>query len=192
MTVVQVPIADALPVPRRWEMPSSPVALRSPVPQGVISYSTETAIAAKTNTDQTLINLVLTLPSGFAYLPRIIQATYQSDDLSNDFNNIANCFYNVAGVEAGIGRPQMNLVSPGEHIFSAGTRAAKLWTPENAAPKLVLAGGDELTIVLADMSADSSAAGDFSYFVQFYVFDVDQVDKWEVNAPIPVISHTAF
>jgi len=188
MAVVTVSVTDSAPVATKWEMPPNYEGLRSPIPRGLITYAGTDAIATLTAGDETTYQLSLVMPPGFAYLPKMIQVLYRSDDLDANFNNLALGFY-LRAIDKGT--PHFSLQSPGEIIRNA-LDANIVWAPLPVTPKLVLQASDSMGIQCADMAPGGSSAGDMFYFMQFYVFDVDQVDKWEVNTPIPIISHTAF
>lgn len=188
MAVVTVVIADSQPIPIAWELPPGPIALRSPIPRGLLVYEGTAEIAIKGTSDQTSIIITTTVPSGFAYLPRNVMVQIESDDLVNDFNVDAIGFTQMARFSQ---VARFNMTSPGEAI-NGGTTAGKIYAPGRGAQKLILLDGDSMSFRFTDMSADASPAGDVRYFVEFYVFDVDQIDKWEINTPIPTISHTSF
>lgn len=195
MAIITKEVTDILPVPQSWEMPPSPDALRSPVPRGLITFSGIDPIALLGSGDQTAYQLNLIMPPGFAYLLKRCYTMFDSDDLTNDFNNLGEGFYNRASVgpvaEGSNGNTRFTLVSQGEQIISASL-ARRIWSPILPTPKLLLQEGDIMGCFLVDMSADASTAGDMIYQWEYYVFDVDQIDKWEVNTPIPTISHTSF
>lgn len=188
MTIITVAITDTTPLGIKWDMPGNYQGLRSPIPRGIIQYSGTDAIAVLGTGDQTNYTLSLVMPTGYAYLPKNLMVEYVSDDLTNDFNN------NGLGLLFGhwpIIGPQFNMVSPGEAINNAA-QAFRIWTPAQGTPKVVAVGTESYNFRMADMSTDASTAGDMRYFCEFYVFDVDQVSRWEVNTPIPVISHVSF
>lgn len=194
MAVVPVAITDSLVFPTGWELPPSPVAIRSPIPRGLITFTDTTPIALLAAGDETAFSLALTMPDGYAYLPRNLMIQYGSDDLENNFNLNGNARYDltVKGVtKAGATRPRFNMICPAETIEGA-TQARKVWTPGPGSMKLLMRGGDVMIFFLADMDAGGSPAGNIGWFCEFYVFDPDQVDKWEINTPIPTIAHTSF
>lgn len=197
MAVVTVTVADSEPTPQRWEMPPNPLVGRSPVPQGLLTYSGTDAIATLTAGSQTVYKLTLSLPPGFAYLPRIMLVLYSSDDTGQSWDADGFAKYlrpSIGSSSSGaIGNTIFTMHSQGAFTASA-TNATQLWTPGTGAPKLIIHGDDTLQVNLTDMDAAAAgqAAGDMSYWIEMYVFNIDQIDKWEVNTPIPTISHTAF
>lgn len=190
MAVIAVSISDVASNAKRWAMPETYQALRSPVPQGILVYEGTQAIALKIAGNFTSIALTLTMPLGFSYLMRNVACTFASDDLTNQYNATGLGLYTGANFlgEA----PHFNIVSPGEFINNTASRASRLFNPTPLTPKLLLVGNGTVILAIQDMHADESPAGDFFWYAEFYIFNVDQVDKWEVNAPIPTISHTSF
>jgi len=188
MTIRFTDVTDNIPTIRYWETPESPEALRSPVPMGVLTFNGTVEVVAKISNDEMVIRLTHEMPSGFAYLPRSISVRYDSDDLTNNYNDNGFMFY--GGVPPGT--TLWNLTSPGEFIGSGGADAIRVWTTTVGTPKILLQGGNTLGIRVADMAAGASAAGDFFWHHEFYQFQVQQIDKYEVNTPIPVISHVTF
>lgn len=188
MAVVTVTVADSAPIATKWEMPGNYEGLRSPIPRGLVTFSGADAIATLSAGDETAYALTLTMPPGFAYLMKVLHVRFNSADLVANFGLIGHGEY-VRSVDPV--NCAFNLVSPGEAINAAVIATLK-WGPGATTPKLVLLGGDTTSVRLSDMDAGGSSAGTMAYYIQFYVFDVDQVDKWEVNTPIPTISHTAF
>jgi len=189
MTVVTVTVADSTPRPTKWEMPSNYEGLRSPIPRGLLTFRGTSAIATLGAGDETSYTVIATLPGGFAYLPKALVLNFTSDDLVAQFNSLAFAFYGGSPT-----RPVLNMVSPGVLVDRAVT-GIQVWTPEAASSKQFInpaTPGSSLGLRASDMSAGGSTAGDMSYFMEFYVFDVDQIDKWEVNTPIPTIGHTVF
>jgi len=197
MAIIAVAATNLLPFPQAWELPPGPVALRSPIPRGLVTFAGIDAIAALVGGNQTNYGLKLTMPPGFAYLPRTILIRYSSDDTDISYDAEGLAFLTVANAGGSdIGEPgaiSHGLTSPG--VFTrAAVSGSRIWTPSDGSPKIMLQGGDTFEALLTDMdvAADGATAGDMSYWCQYYVFDVDQIDKWEVNSPIPVISHVSF
>lgn len=196
MATVSVTITDAAPIPQRWGSLSDAAGLRSPIPQGLNIYGLgKTALVAKGAGDVTALSVVLTMPSGFAYLPRNIAVRVQSDTLVNNYGDNAYGFFTRAtpktsSIEVGAAQ-QFNLTSPGEFV-NVAVSAGRIWVPGPGSAKLLLRGGDSVTMRFSDMDAGASPAGDEAHYAEFYVFNLDQVDKWEVNTPVPVIDHSSF
>lgn len=188
MAVVPVAITDSLPDAKKWEMPTTYDGLRSPIPRGLITFSGSDPIATLGAGDETAYTLTTVMPPGFVYLPRIMHVRFTSDDLVAQFG--VNAFGVYVRNEDTI-NCKFNMQSPGVVINNAVV-GELLYHPLPVTPKILLAGADSIQFRLSDMSAGGSTAGDMIYFVQLYVFDVDQVSKWEVNTPIPTISHTSF
>lgn len=188
MAVVTVSVADSAPFAQKWEMPNNYEGIRSPIPRGLITFTGTDAIATLSAGDETSYQLLLTMPPGFAYLLRLLHVRFVSDNLVANFGLFGHTFYSRTVDPI---NNQFSIVAPGVAINNAVVGQI-LWAPVATAPKLMLRGGDQMGIRLSDMDAGGSTAGDMLYFHQFYIFDIDQIDKWEVNTPIPVISHSSF
>lgn len=194
MATVSITTSDATPVGIKWEMPTNYEGLRSPIPRGLVFFSGTEAIPTLSAGDVTNYRLNLTLPTGFVYLPKDALINFISDDLVVNFDN--NGVLTYQGASGTINNPltpsrSYNLTSPGVVNFFAAL-GTKIWVPGVGTPKLFMQGLDVFNMRVADIDAGGSTAGDINYFMNFYVFDVDQIDKWEVNTPIPTISHTSF
>lgn len=188
MAIVTVDVTDEEPVPTRWEMPPNYASLQSPIPRGIIQFRGTDPIALLGSGDETSYKLTLTMPAGAAYLPKVIMVRYDSDDLDLNFNDNGFGFY----VRAKDPEVLHFVMASGGEVINNANLANKIWAPLPVTPKVVLAGGDTMGLRFADMTAGGSTAGDMGYYVDFYAFDIDQVDKWQVNTPIPIISHTSF
>lgn len=188
MAIVTIALTDTVPVPLAWVLPPSPVAIRSPIPRGLVIFAGNGAVAAKSAGDETNLSIALTMPTGFAYLPRNVNIRFGSADLVELFETLGFGLYTIARLPS---TDLFNMVSPGQ-VISGAALAFKNWVPGAGAPKRLLEGDDTLTFTFSDMDAGASSAGNLFWFVDLYVFDTDQVDKWEVNTPIPTISHTSF
>lgn len=198
MAIITVTQTDLTPTPTSWEMPESYQALRSPVPRGLIIFAGTIAIPTLVGGNQTNYSLTLTLPTGFAYLPKNFQLAYVSSTLEVTFDVLGNGLYNRISHPggAGVGEPgatSFNMISPGVQNVAAAT-GVQVWFADARTPKLLLQGLDTMGFLVTDMdtAADGSVSGTMRHWMEYYVFDVDQVDKWEVNTPIPTISHTGF
>lgn len=190
MTIVTVSITDTIPVPTRWSTPITGAQINSAIPLGLVIFNGTAEIAAKQAGDETSINLNLIMPQGFAYLLRNAMVRIKSDDLVNEFevnglgrytrsipDTVENCFFAMA--------------SPG-NFSNQATTATKIYNPVVLSPKLLLRPADSLLFRFADVDSGATTAGDVAHYVEFYVFALDQIDRWQVNAPQPVISHTSF
>jgi len=185
MAVIPIAVNDSTPEALKWTMPINYVGLRSPIPRGLLRFHGTKAIPILGSGDQTSFELVLTFPTGFVYLPKFMAIEFISDDLTNDFNDNGTFNYGT------LVDTEFNFISPGEFI-AAGVSARRTWVPGPGTPKIFVPGSGVIEFKLADMSADASTAGDMGYDSVFYIFDLDQVDKFELNTPIPTIDHGAF
>lgn len=197
MAIITVSVSDAEPTPRRWVMPPSGIITRSPVPQGTIVFTGVDAIATLAGGNQTFYSLILTMPTGFAYLPRTVLVRYSSDSAVESWDDTGLVFIRLdsggAATLGAAGAISHGLSSPGTWHGGAAS-ASRIWTPSVGSPKIMLKGGDRSNFEIADMDsgAGGQTAGDMSYWIEYYVFGIEQIDNWEVNTPIPVINHTAF
>lgn len=187
MAVVSVSVQDSIPLPTKWEMPTSQESLRTPIPRGVVTFSSSDPIATLSAGDETAYSVQCTMPGGFAYLPKVINLRFSSDDLVANFNLNAFGFYTRAD-----GPVTFFWSLEGLLVIDSAVEANIVWQPLPVTPKLYLLPGEQLTLRAADMDAGGSTAGDMFYFIELYVFDIDQIDKWATNTPIPIISHTSF
>jgi len=196
MTVDSFDITDVSPRGYQWELPPGQEQQRSPVPRGLIVFAGTDAISAKIANDERTYNLVITMPSGGAYLPRNLFLRARSDDLVNNWTPTALATYDRSSISpspgsGSQGQFHFNLVAPGI-LQVLAIVSQQLYVPGRGSAKLMLAGGDTMQFWLQDVDSAASAAGDVDYNLEFYVFASDQVDKWQVNTPIPTISHTSF
>lgn len=188
MAVIQVVKTDALPFKKAWAMPPNPDSLRSPIPRGILTFEGSQAIALKAAGNITDFQLITTLPSGFGYISKSVSVKYVSDDLVNQFNVNGNSNVTLEN-GAAVSYP---FTSPGNTLVGIGTRATKIYVPDRGTNKFILTPSDVVDWRIQDDHADESPAGDIFYFVEFYQFDIQQITEWEVNTPIPIISHTAY
>lgn len=198
MAIITVTVADADPTPFGWELPPNPAQIRSPVPRGLIIFAGTVAIPTLVAGNETTYFLTTTMPDGFAYLLKNMEIDYVSSTLENGFDVNGHGFINRSNSPGGSGagdpgRVRFNIQSPG-NINVAAAVAVKIWTPIQGSPKVILRPGEDMQFYVQDMDAaqDGSVSGVMSYNVEMYVFDLDQIDKWEINTPTPVISHVSF
>lgn len=190
MAVVPVFTTDATPDVSRWEMPANPDSLRSPIPRGIIKYDGTAAIPLKGAGDLTDFKLIITLPDGFAYLMKSAAIKMVSDDLTAQFNLFGSMTVNINKSAAAAVSYPFN--AHGNTIFGSGTRAGTIFTPVVGTAKFILMSDDVLDFRLQDDHADETPAGDAFWHIELFQYDVDQVLKYEVNTPIPVISQASF
>lgn len=189
MAIITNTTTDITPIATRWSTPVTGLQIQSAIPLGLLIFHGTVAIATKIAGNETNMQLTVTMPDGFGYLLRNSMIRIASDDLINEFELIGLGQYNRALPPTF--ESLFNMISPG-NISNQAAKATKLYTPAPLTPKLVLRPGDGITFRIADMDANETTAGDMTWFHQFYVFALDQIDKWQVNAPQPVISHTSF
>lgn len=196
MTVVKVDIEGASPTARKWALPEQGDLLRSPIPRGRVTYHGIQAIALKAAGDITSFRLNLTMPTGFVYIPRTVYIRFVSDDLVAAFDLLGNGVFKLGptgSTNGDVGKIIFNMKSYGiSQNYSGTAKANQLWVPPVGTPKVILAGGDTMEFVLTDDDSSESTAGDMTWGIEFLVFDVDQVDKWELNTPIQVMNQGYF
>lgn len=186
MTVITINLTDTVPTPSTWELPAERDQLRSPIPRGIISFLGTGAVAAKGAGDETNLNLTITFPgAGLRYLPKHTMLRFRSDDVTESFENCAIGFY------LGDRTEEFALCSDGQ-VFQNATTAGRIWVPQPGTNKPIMSPGDTIVYNFADMTAGATTAGDLNWVIDFYVYTADQVDKWEIHTPIPVISHVSF
>lgn len=190
MAVVPIALTDATPVPVLWDIPAEPQQLRSPIPKGLLVFGGSGAVTAKGAGDETNLSIALTLPSGLAYIPRNLMVSITSADLVIEFGLIGSC--DIVTTIPGLGQnPRFNMICPGSNI-AAAVLAQRLYVPDRGAIKPVMPESATVTFNFADMDAGATSAATARWYAEFYVFNPDQVDKWELNTPIPTINHTNY
>jgi len=187
MTIIAVTATDSLPTSTLWESPSTYQQLRSPVPKGLLRFDGNIDIPLLGSGDETNLTLSLLVPGGFAYLLRNFMMRISSDNLTNTFEVIGTGRYDRNGSE----KVWFEVNSSG-NFSNLAVKAQKIYVPAARTPKLLLTEPDGMTYRFADMASGGSAAGDAHWYTEFYIFELDQIDKWQVNSPLPVISHTSF
>lgn len=183
MSIITNSVTDAVPKPFAWENLGGAAQLSSVVPRGKLLYFGTTVIALKIAGDETTFNLTLELPPGFAYIPRYIAFRVVSTTLVLEFELIGSGQFLRPSI--GTETTWFSIESPGASNYIA-TSKQQIYTPSRGSPKVVMKGGDSLRFFLADMDAGETPITNIIHMVEFLVFDVDQVDKWEINTPTPV------
>lgn len=190
MAVIEVAITDSTPIPYAWENLGGEEQARSIVPRGKVLFVGNDIIPLKVAGNETQYNLTLTLPDGFAYIARYIVIRIVSTTLVLEFDLVGSGQFT---------RPSLNLPtgfesntwfamdSPGAQNFKAVNKT-QVYTPSRGSPKVICKGGDSMEFFLSDMDAGETPIANAIYEVEFLVFDLNQVDKWEINTPIPVLT----
>lgn len=197
MAIIAEVFSDDKPTAHRWSTPANYVQLRSPVPVGLITFAGTDPIATLVATNQIRYALTITMPKGAAYLPRSFLFRYNSDDVDEswDADGVMDFTRTSFGDSTfgAVGSTTFGIHSQGSFTRAAAV-ATRMWVPSPGSPKLLLQGGDTYLTELSNMDAGAGgqAAGDMIYWHDWYVFNLDQIDKWEINTPIPVISHVSF
>lgn len=190
MAIVPIAITDSEPLPVAWSTPPTISQINSAIPLGLVIFNGKAAIALKGSGDETNLSLTLTMPQGFSFLMRNCMLAVRADDLVLEFELFGEGLYTRVLPKTD-DPARFNMVCPGK-ISQSAAKAIQIYSPAPLTPKLPLRPNDTVVFRLADMDAGATSAGDLFHHVEFYVFAIDQVDRWMVNAPAPVISHTTF
>jgi len=168
-----------------WAVPKGPVIDHTPVPRGLLIHQGQVAIAAKITTNETRALTTLTMNSSFAYLLRDMTLTISSDDEVMDFQAAARVSFSQNGTD-----PNGELFSDGIVRVGAALLAQRIYHPSVNFPKLLFGGpgSGDVTIDVGDVSTDASSAGDILFYASWFIYDLEQVRRWPINAPQPVIS----
>lgn len=189
MAIVSVIPIDAGRETVHWEIPTENALNLSPIPRGVRKYGGTAAIAALGAGDETNVGITLTFPSAFIYLPKNISLTFRSDDLTTEFSNIGTLEYRPAAVSALGTRIDYELFCDGPSFWAA-SNSEQYYRPKGSWRQWVNGpDGDTVLLFIADISGDTSTAGDVAWTADFWEYDVNQCLKWPVNTPTPIINY---
>lgn len=190
MAVFAVDLTLSAPRSVQWAIPGNYDGLRSPIPLGLAVFSGLIAVPILGSGDQTAAQVIMTMPENYAFLPRNYALQFAADGLAQGFNTTGIGLYTGRDVWSVRG-PFFSLTSIGE-IVNGAVAGLQIWNPSPGSPKLMMLPGENLRGRLVDETSAGSIAGTLSAYAEFYVFKLDQIDKWELNTPIPVIAHTSF
>lgn len=189
MTVIAVTVADAGDSTLRWEIPPGAVLDHTPVPRGIRRYIGTAQIAALGAGDETNFNLTFTYPVQYNYLPKSLTIWFSSDDLTTEFSNFGSLEYRPTTSSSLGTRRNYALVCEGA-AFRAAVRSEQYFSPRGTWKEWISGPDvDVIQIFLADISGDTSTAGDVSWFAEFWEYDIEQCLKWPVNTPQPTINY---
>lgn len=182
MAIIAVILSDAGNETVHWEVPPDNALNLSAIPRGRRIYSGTGAIAALGSGNETNVALTFSFPTAFVYLPKVLTISFISDDTTSEFENLGVLQY--SGVQPG---DNYALVSDGPAFIAAAVsiqtyRPVGTWRHWLNGPD-----GDTLILFLADMSMDTSTAGDVVWAAEFWEYDVEQCLKWPVNTPQPIV-----
>jgi len=189
MAVVSVTPTDAGRSTQHWEVPPDNDLNQSPIPRGLRQYGSTVAIAALGAGDETSFGLTFTFPTAFNYLIKEVTLEFQSDDLTTEFQNIGTLQYRPAASSSLGDRSNYQLLADGASMLGA-TNSVQQYRPQGTWRHWINGpAGDTVLLFLADISGDTSTAGDISWTMKAWEFDINQCFKWPVNTPIPIISY---
>lgn len=189
MTVITVAVTDPGDEVQRWSVPDDSVLNHTPIPRGVRKYVGSNGIAALGAGDETSVIITFTFPTAFVYLLKAMTYEFFSDDLTSEFNDRGLFQYLPAGVTSTVATKTYNLVSPGAGI-SAAVNSVNAWAMGTGFNRLWIDGTklDTVRAMFADMSGDTSTAGNFAWYAEFWEYDIEQCFKWPVNTPQPIVA----
>lgn len=189
MAVIAVTATDTGEVQARWEVPPDTILNMSPVPRGIREYIGTAAVLALGAGDETNVGITFVFPTAFMYLPKTLTCQFLSDDLTTEFENIGGLEYQPGGSAAVGTRVSFEMLSDGSNMRSA-IRSEQNYRPMGTWRRWIDGpAGDLLAFSMADISGDTSTAGDVIWAAEFWEYDVEQCLKWPVNTPQPVVSY---
>lgn len=189
MTVITVAPSDGGDATVHWKVPPDPQLNESPIPRGLRFYGGSSAVAALGTNDETLINVRLTFPSAYCYLPKSLSLEFLSDDTTSEFGDIGGLTYNPGGIGAAVigTRKVFELFSDGQWFLLA-VKSVQTYRPMGNWRQWIYGNaGDQLQLNITDMSNDTSTAGDVRWNAEFWEFDINQCLSWQANTPQPVV-----
>jgi len=170
--------------PTTWEIPGN--IDRSQIPRGMITYQGVIPVAALLTSNTLSFRIILTMPINYFFALKSFYVSMQSDDGSIGFDNAGSITFGQAGSDV-----QQMILSRGIDFEYSNLRAHKSYALDAVGPYAFLdgSGGDAFTVVLSDTSGGDESAGDVSYVISFYQFDVEQMNKYAINTSMPVIRY---
>lgn len=183
MAIISVSATDTGQVIDHWDVPPAPILDKSPIPRGRRNYGGTVAVAALGAGDETNVAISFTFPRGYVYLPKNISIEFASDDLTTEFSNQGILEYQPGGVGAAGTREtyQLSCIAP---AFRLAVSSLQIYEPLGTWRHWVDGeAGDVVVLLLADISGDTSTAGDVSWTAEFLEFDVQQFFSWPINTP---------
>lgn len=189
MAVIAVTATDTGRETVHWSVPPDNVLNQTPIPRGLRDYRGAAAVLALGAGDETNVDITFTFPTAFIYLPKSISFMFQSDGILSEFGNLGILEYQPGAIPTLGLREQYSMASDGQ-AFRQATRSVQIYRPQGTWRQFVNGpNGDTIHINLADMSMDTSEAGDVTWSCDFWEYDIEQCLKWPVNTPIPQFSY---
>lgn len=190
MANVAVAIA-MVPTYLAYERPPDIVALWSAIPRGLRGFQVELdAVTAKPVNDTLTLALTGTLPTGFAYVFAEIALSVRGDTMSDWDSEYS---LNLQNFHQGSLALAMNwsfdfaLMNLDSQTRGQGHTAIDQ-TPRQ--PIFAARGASGIAIVINafNSAAAVAAAGNVSAYITFWEFDLEQIRKYPINAPLPTHS----
>lgn len=187
MTVITIEKTDPGLPTRRWNVPNEPVLMTTPIPRGLRTYGNQKAVAALGANDETSVVITLEFPIAFAYVAKSLSIEFLSDDITTEFNNIGSMDYVVPVNVINQGKRSYELLCDGPSIQLA-VRSQQIYRPMGSW-KHWIQPSETITLMIQDMSGDTSTAGDVKWTAEFWEYDIEQFSRWPINSPMPTIAY---
>lgn len=190
--MANVAVAIAMtPTYLAYERPPDRQALWSAIPRGLRGFAVAVGeLTAKPLNDTETIDLSGTLPGNFAYVFAEIGLTLRQDTMSDwDSEYTLNLQNYYQGNLAMSQSWNFDLALHGlirdargaGHTALASTPRQPMWAPRGTSGILI-------NISSFNAGAPVAATGTIDCYINFWEFDLEQVRKYPVNAPIPTHS----
>jgi len=177
-----------------YERPPDPATLWSAVPRGLRGFQVATGIveAKPINDDQTL-QLTGTLPANFAYVFAEIafkldqdQANFWTPKYTLNLQNYyqGSTALSMTWIFSLITHPLGAQIASGgveAPLLTVGLPKAPMWAPKGSSGILI-------SMQARNGTATAALSGTVDAYINFWEFDLEQIRKYPINAPIPVHS----
>lgn len=189
MAVITVTSNDGGMAGQRWKVPDDNKLNMSNIPRGIRMYQGTKAIAALGANDETAVNITFSFPTQFVYLCKSMSILFQSDDLTTEFSNFGSLEYYPAG-QTGIDKRIAFILQCQGASSRDAAKSSQVFNPIGTWRRWVNGPlGDTVHMRIADISGDTSTAGDIAWYGEFYEFDVEQCMMYPVNVPNQVLNY---
>ena len=190
--MANVAVAIAMePTYLAFERPPDVAALWSAIPRGLRGFTVDFGtVTAKPVNDTLTLALTGTLPGNFAYVFSEIALSVRVDraqDWDSEYTLNLQNFYQgsvALAMNWSFDFSTMNLdrqtLGQG-HTAIEQTPRAPMWAPRGTT-------GIQIVINAFNSAAAVEAVGNVSAYITFWEFDLEQVRKYPINAPIPTHS----
>jgi len=178
-----------------YERPPQPQTLWSAIPRGLQSFVVATvALDAKALNDRAFLNLNATLPPNFGYVMADMMVTISQDNAA-DWDGLCNLslqnFYRVPSDTSVALRGGYMSGFTGSAVRETRTMTrTENSTPFPTFPIIGVHGtsGILISIGMVNSAAAAATQGTINAYISFWQFDLEQIRKYPINAPIPVHS----